>query len=183
MSAEAVTQQKQELRKKVLATRATGHDCGHAHSQLLIDYSWEKRVKTVACYISFGDEPSTNVFLKHCQFNDRISLYVPRVTGDNLEWVLFNEDQARHPLGMNEPLGDAVELTEVDLMVVPALAIDRTGARLGRGRGYYDRTLAKLEVKTLVGLIHDDELVDSVPTEGHDAKVQAICTCSAIVTV
>lgn len=183
MSADAVTREKQELRKEVLALRAEGHDCGHSHSQLLIDYSWEQRVKTVACYISFGDEPSTNVFLKHCQFDERISLYVPRVVGEDLEWVPFNEDQARHPLGMNEPVGVAVDLTEVDLMVIPGLAMDRSGNRLGRGRGFYDRALSKISVKHLVGVVHDNELVDHVPTEGHDAKVEAICICSEIVLV
>ena len=183
MSADAVAEKKRELRKRVLATREQGHDCGHAHSQLLIDYSWERRVKTVACYISFGDEPSTNVFLKHCQFNDRVDLFVPRVNGDELEWVAFNEDQARHPLGMNEPLGDTVELTEVDLMVVPALAADRNGARLGRGRGFYDRALARIAAEKVIVLVHEDELFEDVPTEPHDAKAQAICTCNAIIEI
>lgn len=183
MSADAKPNTKQAFRKRILEGREAGHNCGHAHSQLLIDYSWEKRVKSVACYISFGDEPSTNVFLKHCQFNDRIELYVPRVNGEDLEWVLFNEDQARHPLGMNEPTGDAVSLTEVDLMVVPALAADKHGHRLGRGRGFYDRALSKLEAQTTIVLVHDDELLTAIPTEPHDIAVQAICTCSDIVLV
>ena len=137
MSADAKQNMKQSFRERTLKGREAGHVCGHAHSQLLIDYSWEKRVKSVACYLSFGDEPSTNVFIKHCQFNDQIKLYVPRVNGEKLEWVLFDEDQARHPLGMNEPKGDAVPLSEVDLMVVPALAADRQGKRLGQiGRAH-----------------------------------------------
>lgn len=175
--------EKTELRRKVLAGRAAGHDCGHAHSQLLIDFSWEQRAKRIACYISFGDEPSTNVFLKHCQLDEKIDLFVPRVVGDDLEWVLFSEDQIRHPLGMNEPSGDPVDISSVDLMVIPALALDRAGNRLGRGRGYYDRALAKIDAKNVVALVHDDELVDEVPVEGHDASVNFVCTCSAIVTV
>lgn len=140
-------------------------------------------MKTVAGYISFGDEPSTNIFLKHCQLDERIQLFVPRVSGENLEWVAFNEDQVRHPLGMSEPIGDAVKLSEVDLMVVPALAIDTNGQRLGRGRGYYDRALLEIQAKHLVGVVHDDELVADVPTEGHDAPVSEVCTCSEIVAV
>ena len=165
MSAEAVNQAKQDLRASILENRKAGHTCGHSHSQLLIDYSWELRAKTIASFISFGSEPNTNVFLNHCQLNDRIELFVPRVTGDDLEWVPFSSDQVAHPLGMNEPLGDAVELTEVDLMVVPALAVDRQGNRLGRGRGYYDRALAKIQAKKVVALVHDDELVDFVPAK------------------
>ena len=183
MNADAKPNTKQAFRKRILEGREAGHDCGHAHSQLLIDYSWEQRVKTVACYISFGDEPSTNVFLKHCQFNERIELFVPRVNGEDLEWVLFTEDQARHPLGMSEPAGEVVALTAVDLMVVPALAADKHGKRLGRGRGFYDRALSKLDAKTTVVLVHDDELLEEVPTESHDVAVQAICTCSEIVLV
>lgn len=183
MSADAVTLEKQALRKQVLDGRSRGHVCGHAHSQLLIDYCWENRAQSVACFVSFGDEPNTNIFLKHCQLNDRIKLYVPRVNGDELEWVLFAEDQARHPLGMNEPLGEAVAVSEIDLMVVPALAADRAGNRLGRGRGYYDRALKKIAAKKTVVVVHDDEVVARIPTEVHDASVQVICTCSEIIEI
>jgi 5-formyltetrahydrofolate cyclo-ligase len=181
MSEEAIAKEKQDLRAQVLRNRESGHKCGHAHSQLLIDYAWEKRVKSVASFISFGDEPNTNIFLKHCQFDEKLALYVPRVSGDDLEWVRFDEDQARHPLGMNEPKGEAVVLTEVDLMVVPALAADRSGNRLGRGRGFYDRALARINAKKTIVVVHDDEVFDEVPAGSLDAPVQAICTCSEII--
>jgi len=181
MSADAATNEKRELRKKVLASRAEGHYCGHAHSQLLIDYVWEQRFKTIACYISFGSEPSTNLFLKHCQLEDRIELYVPRVNGDDLEWVEFSAEQIKHPLGMSEPIGEATALTEVDLMVMPALAIDREGNRLGRGRGYFDRALQSISPKKTIALVHDDELLTRVPRESHDARVDAVCTCGELI--
>ncbi len=100
-----------------------------------------------------------------------------------MEWVLFSEDQARHPLGMNEPNGEAVPLTEVDLMVIPALAADRQGHRLGRGRGFYDRALKQIFAKKVIVLVHDDEFLDEIPFEAHDVSVQVVCTCSEIVTV
>ena len=181
MSAEAATNEKRELRKQVLAGRAAGHSCGHSHSQLLIDYVWEQRFKTIACYISFGSEPSTNLFLKHCQLEDRIELFVPRVTGEDLEWVEFSAEQIKHPLGMSEPIGDARKLTEVDLMVMPALAIDRDGNRLGRGRGYFDRALQNIAAKKTIALVHDDELLARVPSESHDARVDAVCTCGELI--
>lgn len=181
MSAEELAIQKQALRKTVLAGRQTGHDCGHSHSQLLIDYSWEQKAKSIACYLSFGDEPSTNVFVKHCLLGEKTELYAPRVVGDELEWVPMGEDQATHPLGMNEPVGESVELPEVDLMVIPALAADPSGNRLGRGKGFYDRALKNMRAKKIVVLVHDDELVEHVPTENHDASVQVICTCSQII--
>ena len=181
MSAEAATNQKRELRKQVLAVRAEGVACGHSHSQLLIDYVWEMRFKTIACYISFGSEPSTNLFLKHCQLEDRIELFVPRVNGDDLEWVEFSAEQIKHPLGMDEPVGSANVLTEVDLMVLPALAIDRQGNRLGRGKGYYDRALQKISAKKTIALVHDGEFIEAVPNEDHDARVDAVCTCGELI--
>lgn len=181
MSDEAAAGRKQELRNQVLAGRRQSHSCGHSHSQLLIDYVWEKRIRSVACYISFGNEPSTNLFLKHCQLDDRIDLYVPRVAGDQLEWVEFSAEQIKHPLGMHEPIGDAKKLSEVDLLVLPALAIDRKGHRLGRGRGYFDRAISQLSAKTTIALVHDDELFDLVPTEPHDANVDAACTCGELI--
>jgi 5-formyltetrahydrofolate cyclo-ligase len=181
MGHEAALGQKQELRKKVLARRGQGISCGHSHSQLLIDYVWEQRIKSVACYISFGNEPSTNLFLKHCQLDDRIELFVPRVAGEQLEWVEFSAEQIKHPLGMNEPTGEAKELSEIDLLVLPALAIDRKGHRLGRGRGYFDRATHQLSAKTTIALVHDNELLESVPTEPHDANVDGVCTCGELI--
>jgi 5-formyltetrahydrofolate cyclo-ligase len=181
MRQEAAIGQKQELRKKVLVGRSGGHRCGHSHSQLLIDYVWERRIKSVACYISFGNEPSTNLFLKHCQLDDRIDLYVPRVAGEHLEWVEFSAEQIKHPLGMNEPTGEAKTLSEVELLVMPALGIDRKGHRLGRGRGYFDRASKQISAKTTIALVHDDELFELVPTEPHDANVDGVCTCGELI--
>lgn len=182
MSSSQSNDPKSALRAAILAGRKIGHDCSHAHSQLLIDLAWEKKAKTIACFVSFGDEPNTNVFLKHCQMDEKVTLYVPRVSGDDLEWVPFGEDQIRHPLGMNEPVGKAVELNFVDLLVVPALAIDKQGQRLGRGKGYYDRALEKLQAAVTVGVVHDNEFIEDVPVEGHDKEVDLVCTCSALIS-
>lgn len=82
---------------------------------------------------------------------------------------------------MSEPIGEARELTEVDLLVMPALAIDRDGNRLGRGRGYFDRALQTIKAKKTVALVHDDELLARVPSEPHDARVDAVCTCGELI--
>lgn len=181
MSSSSQTERKQVLRASVLEGRKIGHHCSHSHSQLLIDLAYEKRAKTVASFIAFGDEPNTNVFLKHCQLDEKITLYVPRVIGDELEWVVFDEEQIRHPLGMAEPVGPRVALDEVDLMVIPALAADLSGSRLGRGKGYYDRALKKISAKLTVVAVHDDELFEHVPVEEHDQPVDVICTCSELI--
>ncbi len=82
----------------------------------------------------------------------------------------------RQPTG--ERLGvDAIR--EASLVIVPAVAVDRSGVRLGRGGGSYDRVLARLDRVTLtVALLYDGELVESVPAEPHDRTVQAAITPS-----
>lgn len=82
--------------------------------------------------------------------------------------------------GLREPTGPRLgpaAVAAADLVVVPAVAVDRRGFRLGRGGGSYDRALARLDPATLaVALLHDGELLGSVPAERHDRPVQAVVT-------
>lgn len=85
-------------------------------------------------------------------------------------------------LGMlepTEPPRGPNAIRAADVVLVPALAVDRTGLRLGRGGGSYDRALARVGSGILtVGLVYDDELVDSVPAEPHDQRLRAVVTPS-----
>ena len=84
----------------------------------------------------------------------------------------FIEFVGAHPVGSRV---DAV--ARADLVVVPALAVDRYGFRLGRGGGSYDRALARVSASTLtVALLHDGELLDRLPAEPHDRPVRAVVT-------
>jgi 5-formyltetrahydrofolate cyclo-ligase len=69
-----------------------------------------------------------------------------------------------------------VGFTECALVVVPALAVDRRGRRLGRGKGYYDRALAGVDPARVVGLVLDEQLVEAVPVEPHDTPLAHLCT-------
>jgi 5-formyltetrahydrofolate cyclo-ligase len=84
--------------------------------------------------------------------------------------------------GLLEPLGPRLGPTALgtaDVVVVPALAVSRDGARLGRGGGYYDRALQHARPgAVLVALLFDDELLDEVPAEDHDHRVTAVVTPS-----
>ncbi|MFY7952607.1 MAG: 5-formyltetrahydrofolate cyclo-ligase [Armatimonadaceae bacterium] len=84
------------------------------------------------------------------------------------------------PFGISEPDPDrecAVDPGVIDLVVVPALAVDRSGVRLGYGGGYYDRFLAGLEpTVATVAVVPDDLLVDHLPSEPWDIDVKLICT-------
>jgi 5-formyltetrahydrofolate cyclo-ligase len=87
----------------------------------------------------------------------------------------------REPAGC--PLGpDAV--ARADLVLVPALAVDRAGVRLGRGGGSYDRALARVAAKTLVvALLYDGEVHDALPAEAHDRVVSAVLSPAGFHTI
>jgi 5-formyltetrahydrofolate cyclo-ligase len=111
---------------------------------------------------------------------------IPRVSGESLEWCV---DHDQLPLidsrwGIAEPSGPAVGLGAGPLMassaiVVPALAIDASGFRLGKGGGFYDRTLAELDSTDrpiVIGVIYDDEFIEAVPRETHDIQIDVVVT-------
>ena len=79
-------------------------------------------------------------------------------------------------LGVEEPTGASVALSEIDLIVVPAVAVDAEGRRLGRGKGHYDATLRLCPRGCSVALVFESQLVPSVPVGEHDARVGAVCT-------
>lgn len=85
--------------------------------------------------------------------------------------------------GLREPAGPRLGPAAIggaQLVIVPAVAVDRRGIRLGRGGGSYDRALARVGAATLVvALLHDGELVDAVPAEPHDRPVDAVVTPSS----
>lgn len=78
-------------------------------------------------------------------------------------------------LGVEEPTGGPVPLADISLLVVPALAVDAAGRRLGRGKGHYDATLAAYSGVS-VALVFDSQLVPEVPVGDHDHRVGAVCT-------
>jgi 5-formyltetrahydrofolate cyclo-ligase len=97
---------------------------------------------------------------------------VPRERGP-LEWARFDGSFARGPLGLREPTGERLGVEAIGtaaLVLVPGLAVDRRGIRLGQGAGYYDRSLPYAHAP-LVMLLNDDELVERLPAEPHDHRV------------
>ena len=129
----------------------------------------------VAAYVAVGVEPPTGPLLAHCR-----SVLLPVLRSDNdLDWAVAGE-LATGPRGLLEPIGPRLGLdavAECDVVLVPALSVDRVGNRLGRGGGSYDRALRRVRGLT-IALLYDGELADDLPTEPHDMPVTAVVTPS-----
>lgn len=99
--------------------------------------------------------------------------------------LLADGDLAWHELAPGGALGGGAELAEADLVVVPALLVDRSGVRLGRGGGSYDRALPRRRsgVLAVALLASEEELVAALPREAHDALVDAVCVPSGLVSL
>ena len=98
----------------------------------------------------------------------------------DLGWAVFTGPLASAGRGLQQPAGPDLgreALAAAQIVLVPALAVDRRGVRLGRGGGSYDRALPRARGLT-IALLHDGELVDALPSEPHDIRVDAAMTPS-----
>jgi 5-formyltetrahydrofolate cyclo-ligase len=139
--------------------------------------------RTLAAYIPDETEPGAGRLpAAYTQLGARVLLPIVPADGRELVWAVDTGRLATGRLGLPEPVGPRLGPTAIgaaDVVVCPALAVDRRGVRLGRGGGYYDRALVHARADAvLVALVFDDELVDELPAEEHDRLVTAVVTPS-----
>ena len=130
----------------------------------------------VAAYVPVGREPGSTALLDLLR-DAGTEVLLPVVGSDGLGWGRYAGvgGLVAGRLGTREPTGPRGELEPVDAVLVPALAVDHRGVRLGRGGGYYDRALAAVRPGTvLVALLHDGELVPRLPADPWDRSVTAV---------
>jgi len=136
----------------------------------------------ILMYHSLPDELSTRRFLDKWQ--SRKKFYLPRVNGVNLEILPY--DQSHLELGafhIEEPTGDdLISPDEIELIVVPGVAYDRKGNRLGRGKGFYDRLLSSTKA-TKIGVGYEFQIMDEIPSEPHDVKMDMIISQQTVICV
>lgn len=141
----------------------------------------ERAPALVGCYLSGADEPDTRPFLGWAADNG-VDVIVPVSRADGwLDWVYARGGTEQPGLfGISEMAGEVVAagvFQSVDLLLIPAAAVDRSGMRMGWGRGYFDRALASLEKQPPVfAVVFDDEVRESVPSESHDRPVDGVVT-------
>ena len=138
--------------------------------------------RSLSCYLSTPTEPGTRVFVDAAvAAGVRVLLPVTRTDG-LLDWIVAEPGGAVADgmFGLPEPVGEVLSplaLSEVDLLVIPAAAVDAGGMRLGWGRGYFDKTLGSMENPPPVyAVVFDSELVDEVPRDLHDQPVDGVVT-------
>jgi 5-formyltetrahydrofolate cyclo-ligase len=148
---------------------------------LLISSPEFQVVQVVASYRSYGNEPDTKE-LNELILGASKKLLLPVLKPDHsLEFRSWSGDLTSLKVNgkIEEPIGREFS-GAIDMMVVPALAIDKSGNRLGQGGGSYDRTLDKFKGFS-VALINEDELVDQLPTESSDRRVNAALTPTRLI--
>jgi 5-formyltetrahydrofolate cyclo-ligase len=187
----AVAAQKVALRDQLLTARrrhslAAVRQDAEAIAEHLLQTPEVRRAATVAAYVSSTNEPGTGPLIEQLHaFGRRVILPV-LLPDHDLDWGLYTGPQGLVPAsrGLLEPVGEQLgreAVATADVVLCPGLAVDRTGHRLGRGGGSYDRALGRVPAGTFVcTLLHDGELLDRVPTEAHDRTVTAVVTPTGV---
>ncbi|UIP59248.1 5-formyltetrahydrofolate cyclo-ligase [Agromyces marinus] len=142
--------------------------------------------QSISCYLSMPSEPDTRPFVDWAETGGiRVLFPIAREDG-LLDWTVGEEESEVTGLhGTPEAVGDLLgpmAINDVDLILVPAAAVDATGMRLGWGRGYFDRTLGSMgECPPVYAVVFDGEFVEEVPREVHDQPVNGVVTPTRIV--
>jgi 5-formyltetrahydrofolate cyclo-ligase len=187
MSAGAVDGAKIALRDQLITARRRRSlleigEAARAIAEHLLATPEVRRAATVAAYVAMGQEPGTGPLVDRVRGAGRHVLLPVLLPGNDLDWARYTgpDDLVPARLGLLEPPGARLGVDAIataDVVLVPALAVDRTGLRLGRGGGSYDRALARVPVGTFVcALLFEDELLEAVPAAPHDRRVTAVAT-------
>ncbi|MFF5404107.1 5-formyltetrahydrofolate cyclo-ligase [Streptomyces misionensis] len=189
---------KRKLRRDLLSVRSglpedDVRESGRALAARALELPELARARTVAAYVSVGSEPGTGALLDALRARGTRVLLPVLLPDNDLDWGEYTgrESLARVQHGgkmaLFEPSGARLgpgAVTGADVVLLPGLAVDARGMRLGRGGGSYDRVLARLERAgarpRLVVLLYDAEVVDRVPAEAHDRPVHAVVTPSGV---
>jgi 5-formyltetrahydrofolate cyclo-ligase len=140
-------------------------------------------VRTLAAFVPDPSEPGAGRLpAAYADLGARVLLPVVLPQGRIMDWAVDTGELETGRFGLRQPVGPRLgpdAIGEADAVVVPALAVDRLGFRLGRGGGYYDRALVHARPDAvLVTVVFDDERVDELPREVHDRPVTAVVTPS-----
>lgn len=143
--------------------------------------------RSISCYLSANNEPNTRPFVNWAaEQGIRVLFPISREDG-LLDWTVGNnEDEIEGISGVPEAVGELlgpIAINDVDLIIVPAAAVDASGLRMGWGRGYFDKTLGSMEkCPPVYAVVFDSEFLEHVPREVHDQPVNGLVTPTRLLT-
>jgi len=144
-----------------------------------------KESKSVMFYFGVRNEPETkNIIEKALQMGKKVSLPVTNFEERKMKAVEISsaEGLRKTRIGLVEPSGgEEVKPEQLDLIVMPGVAFDRAGGRIGMGKGFYDSMLRKSTRVKLVGLCFEENLEERIPSESHDVKMNIIVTDKQVI--
>ena len=155
----------------------------HFNLKLLTESSEFKDSQVIASYRSFGHEPDTTSLNELILKSGRQLLLPVRLSDNSLEFRIWDGNPSNLVRNgkLEEPSGERY-LDPIDLMIVPALAVDKKGNRLGRGGGSYDRALDSFSGFS-VALVYENEVLEELPTEEHDVPVRLLLTPEKLIRI
>ncbi len=173
-------EEKQGLRKKIkIVLAALSEEERNLSSQKVFEKIEQLEIyrqsKNIMVYWSFGTELPSHPFVKKASFEKQV--YLPRLCEGEIEMVKFRgqeQMQKTEPFGIEEPIGESMPNLEIlDLIIVPGLAFDRVGNRLGRGKAYYDKFLPKTKAYR-IGVAYSCQISESIPHDANDIKMHEV---------
>lgn len=186
-----ISNKKKQIRKDILEVRRSMDiDKKDTYDTLIeksfFESSFYKEAKNIFIYISYDSEINTKRIINRA-INERKNIYVPRTEFDTklMNAVKINDfsNLVESRYGILEPKKEEpfIDPNELDLIVVPGVAFDKNGGRIGYGAGYYDRYFKRIneENKSRIiklALIYDFQLIDEVPTDEEDVLIDAVLT-------
>ncbi len=173
---------KRQLRQRLRQNPRPGDD--HRLCRHVLGHPWFHQAKTVMAYAAMPGEANLGQVLRETLEQGK-RLVLPRCEPDGTMTARLISDLKElvpGTMGISEPQEDAPKVMpeEIDLVLVPGMAFDPLGGRLGRGKGYYDRFLAEYPGKS-VGICYHGNLLEAVPMEGHDKTMDAVVTDQTII--
>jgi len=176
---------KAEWRSRLTRARAEQTaECHAREASALVSAVSKITAKTVCAYLPFGSEPGTTALVDALVAGGaRVLLPLIQPTPGPLDWAEYTGEAGLVPSrfrGIREPGGKRLgtgAVGEAELVLVPALAVDHRGVRLGRGAGHYDRSLVFAAAgAALLAVVRDEELVERLPGEPHDVRMSGALT-------
>jgi 5-formyltetrahydrofolate cyclo-ligase len=179
LSAKALLRRRHVAARRKL-TDAERAEAGRLLRDVVLALPEMQMAGTAAAYYSIGTEPDTRGLIYALWKRGTYVLLPLLLPGGDLDWASYEGPGSlvagpRGLLQPAEPPRGVAAVASADLVIVPALAVDRRGYRLGRGGGSYDRALARVGAPVpTVALLYDGELLDEVPAGPHDLPVRMI---------